>query len=60
MKKKRLDLITEGIREKIQHDSWGHNKEFKLKRATWLKWLKWIIGILLLAAGIIASIISIL
>jgi len=60
MKKKRADLITEGIREKIQHESWDHNEEFKPKRSKWLKWLKWIIGILLLVAGIIASIISIL
>jgi hypothetical protein len=39
MKKKRSDLITEGIREKIQHDSLEHNEEFKLKRPKWIKWL---------------------
>jgi metal-responsive CopG/Arc/MetJ family transcriptional regulator len=39
MKKKRSDLITEGIREKIQHDSWDHNEEFKLKRSKWIRWL---------------------
>jgi hypothetical protein len=60
MKKRRSDLITEGIREKIQHDSWDHNEEIKWERTKWLKWLKWIMGILLLVAGIIASIISIL
>jgi hypothetical protein len=60
MKKNRSDLITEGIREKIQHDSCDHNVEAKWKTSKWVKWLKWIIGILLLVAGIIASIISIL
>jgi len=39
MKKKRADLITEGIREKIQHDSWDHNEEFKPKRSKWIRWL---------------------
>jgi hypothetical protein len=60
MKKDRSDLITEGIREKIQHDSWDHNEKVKWERSKMLKWLKWTIGILLLVAGIIASIISIL
>jgi hypothetical protein len=39
MKKGRSDLITEGIREKIQHDSWDHNEEVKPKRSKWIKWL---------------------
>jgi hypothetical protein len=39
MKKKKADLITEGIREKIQHDSWDHNEEFKLKRSKWIRCL---------------------
>jgi metal-responsive CopG/Arc/MetJ family transcriptional regulator len=39
MKKKRSDLITEIIKEKIQHDSWDHNEEFKLKRSKWIRWL---------------------
>jgi hypothetical protein len=60
MKKNRSDLITERIREKILLDSWKHNGESKWKRSKRLKLLKWIIGILLLVAGIVASIISIL
>jgi len=43
MKKKRSDLITEGIREKIQHDFWDHNEEFKLNRSKWIRWLLHII-----------------
>jgi metal-responsive CopG/Arc/MetJ family transcriptional regulator len=39
MKKKRSDLITEGIKEKIQHDSWDRNEEFKLNRSKWIRWL---------------------
>lgn len=60
MKKRRSDLITEGISEKIKQESLDHNEEVKPKRSKWLKWLYWIIGILLLIAGIITSILSIL
>jgi hypothetical protein len=39
MKERRLDLITECIREKIKPGPFDHNKEFKPKRSKWLKWL---------------------
>jgi hypothetical protein len=58
MKKGESDLITEGIREKIKPTPWDNNKKDKPKRSKWIKWLYWIIGILILIAGLIASIRS--
>jgi len=39
MKKKRLDLITECIREKIKQEPFDHNEKVKPKRSKWIRWL---------------------
>jgi len=57
---KKSDLITEGIKERIKQEPWDNNKEAKPKRSKWIKWLYWIIGILILIAGLIASLRSLL
>jgi hypothetical protein len=39
MKKKRSDLITECIREKIKPEPFDHNTKVKPKRSKWIRWL---------------------
>jgi hypothetical protein len=57
---KKSDLITECISKKIKPEPFNYNEKPKPKRAKWIKWQYWIIGILILIAGLIASIMCLL